>query len=71
MSLHPGYNIVTERVADTESELGLLEFFRKLAADEEVETPVTVTGVEDLLYDAMEDERNNILSQLRQLIRQT
>jgi len=28
MSLLPGYNVVTERVAETDSELSALEFFR-------------------------------------------
>jgi hypothetical protein len=40
-----------------------------LAADEEVTTPVTVTGLEDLLYNAVEDERKKILSTLRQTLR--
>jgi hypothetical protein len=69
MSLHPGYNIVTERVADTDSELAALEFFRHLAADENIETPVTVTGLDDLLYNADEDDREGILGVLRQTIR--
>ncbi|MDL0144113.1 hypothetical protein [Halobacterium salinarum] len=69
MTLHQGYNLVTEPVADTDSEMASLEFFRKLAADEEVSTPVTVTGLEDLLYNAEEDERGKILSTLRQTLR--
>lgn len=69
MTLHQGYNLVTESVADTDSEMASLEFFRKLAADETVSTPVTVTGLEDLLYNADEDERGKILSTLRQTLR--
>jgi len=69
MALHQGYNLVTEPVADTDSEMASLEFFRMLAADEEVSTPVTVTGLEDLLYNAEEDERGKILSTLRQTLR--
>jgi len=69
MTLHQGYNLVTEPVADTESEMASLEFFRRLAADEEVSTPITVTGLEDLLYNADEDERGTVLSTLRQTIR--
>lgn len=69
MTLHQGYNLVTEPVADTESEMASLEFFRRLAADEEVSTPITVTGLEDLLYNADEDERGTILSTLRQTLR--
>lgn len=69
MTLHQGFNLVTEPVADTDSEMASLEFFRKLAADEGVSTPVTVTGLEDLLYNAEEDERGKILSTLRQTLR--
>jgi hypothetical protein len=69
MALHQGYNLVTEPVADTESEMTSLEFFRRLAADEEVSTPITVTGLEDLLYNADEDERGTVLSTLRQTLR--
>jgi hypothetical protein len=69
MALHQGYNLVTEPVADTESEMASLEFFRRLAADEEMSTPTTVTGVEDLLYNADEEERGAVLSTLRQTLR--
>jgi hypothetical protein len=71
MSLRPGYNIVTERVAETDSELAALEFFRKIAADDEVDSPVTVTGLEDLLYNVNESERSDVLHTLRQTIRNT
>ncbi|WP_312910160.1 hypothetical protein [Natronosalvus caseinilyticus] len=71
MTLHPGYNITTEREAGTKSELAALEFFRRVAADEDVETPVTVTGLDDLLYNAVEEERNDILTDLRQMLRTT
>lgn len=57
MALHQGYNIVTEPMTDTSNELTALEFFRKLAADQPVECPVTVTGLDDLLYNATEDSR--------------
>jgi len=71
MTLHQGYNIVSERVVETDSEQAALEFFRKLAADEEVSTPVTVTNLEDLLYNAEEDKRSKILGGLRQTLRGT
>ncbi len=71
MTLHQGYNIVSERVVETDSEQAALEFFRKLAADEEVSTPVTVTNLEDLLYNAEEDERSKIIGELRQTLRGT
>lgn len=71
MPLRPGYNIVTEAEADTDSELAALEFFRRAAADQEIETPITVTGLEDLLYNASENGRSDILGELRQTLRNT
>ena len=71
MSLQPGYNIVTERIADTDAELGALAFFRAVAADESVETPLTVTGLENLLFHADESDREDIVSDLRDLLRHT
>ena len=71
MPLHQGYNVVTDRVAETDSELAALEFFRLAERDADIETPVTVTGVEDLLYNADEEERSSILAKLRQILRQT
>ncbi len=71
MTLHQGYNIVTDPVADTPSELTALEFFRSVAADNPIETPVTVTGLEDLLYNATEESRAEIMKELRQELRKT
>lgn len=69
MGLQPGYNIVTERVAETDGELAALEFFRKVAADESLDAPLTVTGLEDLLYDAAEEDRDDLVAELRQVLR--
>jgi limonene-1,2-epoxide hydrolase len=71
MTLQQGYNIVTDPIADTPSEITALEFFRAVAADDTVETPVTVTGLEDLLYNATEDSRTEIVRELRQVLRKT
>jgi len=71
MALHQGYNIVTEPVADTSNELTALEFFRTLAADQPVECPVTVTGLDDLLYNATENSRSKIIRELQQVLRRT
>lgn len=69
MTLHQGYNLVTEAVADTESKMSSLEFFRTLAVDGQIDTPITVTGLENLLYHADEDDRGAALSTLRQTLR--
>jgi len=71
MPLYQGYNVVTERVAETDSELAALEFFRLAERDADIETPVTVTGMEDLLYNADEEDRGSVLSELRQILRET
>jgi hypothetical protein len=62
---------VTDRVAETDSELAALEFFRLAERDADIETPVTVTGMEDLLYNADEKDRGSVLSELRQILRET
>lgn len=62
---------MTERVAETDSELAALEFFRLAERDADIETPVTVTGVEDLLYNAEEGDRSSVLSELRHILRET
>ncbi|MDL0122725.1 hypothetical protein [Halobacterium salinarum] len=69
MPLRPGYNIVTDPVAETDTSLAALEFFRQVANDGDVQTPVTVTGLEDLLYNAVEDERSDVVARLRQVLR--
>ncbi|WP_135807379.1 hypothetical protein [Halorussus marinus] len=69
MPLRPGYNIVTDPVAETDSSLAALEFFRQVANDGNVQTPVTVTGLEDLLYNVVEDERSDVVARLRQVLR--
>jgi len=71
MTLHQGYNIVTDPVIDTPNELTALEFFRAVAANSPLETPVTVTGVEDLLYNATEESRTEVVKELRQTLRKT
>jgi hypothetical protein len=43
MSLHQGCNIVTDSVEQTAAEMAALEFFRELAADNPIDTSVTVT----------------------------
>ncbi len=62
---------MTGSVTETESELAALEFFRRVAADKNVDTPVSVTGLTDLLYAAAGDEREAILCDLRQTLRQS
>jgi len=69
MTLQQGYNLVTEPVADTKSQMAALRFFRKLASDEEVLTPATVTGLDNLLRNAERDERGKVLGSLRSKLR--
>jgi len=69
MTLQPGYNIVTEAVAETDTERSVIEFFRALARDAEVATPVTVTGLERLLLDTAADDRGAVLARLRGILR--
>jgi hypothetical protein len=71
MSLLPGYNVVTDRVADTNTELAALEFFRIAKSDGEIETPVTVTGIEDLLYNSIDEDRSEVVAELRRVLRET
>lgn len=70
-TLHPGYNIVTKRVEDTNEELSVLEFLRRLAANEPLPERVTVTNFEDLLYHLDQEERYKTIDDLRQLFRNT
>lgn len=62
---------MTELVADIDNEFTALEFFRRLAADEPIRCPVTVTGLDDLLYNATEDSRSKIIRELQQVLRKT
>ncbi len=71
MPLHQGYNIVTERVEEMETETVSLTFFRKAVHDEEIETPIKMVGLETLLYNAAENSRNEVLATLRQVLRGT
>lgn len=71
MHLQPGYNLVTDDPAETDEELAALTFFRRCAADKNVAGSVTVTGLEDLLYHADNDERDAIVRELRDTLRRT
>ena len=71
MSLQPGYNLVTEQVAETDAELTVFEFFRALERDVGVDSPVTVTQLDRLLVDTIEDDREEVLAGLRRVLRQS
>ena len=71
MSLNAGYNLVTERIEDTEEELPALAFFRQLASDGTLPPRLTVTQLEDLLYEASEDERDESVRELRDVLRKS
>jgi hypothetical protein len=71
MTVQPGYNIVTEAVADTDTELTVLDFFRRLVENAEVDTPVTVTYLDRLLLNTEPDDRAEVLVQLRRILRES
>ena len=71
MSLNAGYNLVTARVETTEEELPALAFFRQLASDRTLPSRITVTHLEDLLYQADEDELENSIRELRDVLRES
>lgn len=69
MPLRPGYNIVTEPVEETSEEYGALEFFRAVAANEDIPSRITVTKLTELLYYIAPDNREKAISQLRNVLR--
>lgn len=71
MPLNAGYNLVTDRIEDTEEELPALAFFRRLASDGEIPPRITVTRLEDLLYETDEQERDEGVRQLRTVLRES
>ena len=71
MSLNAGYNLVTDRIEDTEEELPALAFFRRLANDGSLPPRLTVTRLEDLLYETDEDERDEAVRELRDVLRES
>jgi hypothetical protein len=71
MSLNAGYNLVTERIEDTDEEMPALAFFRRLAGDESIPPRITVTNLEDLLYQTDEQELNDVVRELRDVLRES
>jgi hypothetical protein len=71
MSLNAGYNLVTDRVEETEEELPALAFFRRLAGDGSLPARLTVIHLEDLLYEADEAERDGAVRELRDVLRES
>ncbi|RZH69254.1 hypothetical protein [Natrinema altunense] len=71
MSLNAGYNLVTDRIEDTEEELPALAFFRRLATDGSLPPRLTVTGLEDLLYESDENELDEGVRELRDVLRES
>ena len=58
-------------MAETEYETSVLEFFRLLDRDASVDVPVTVSGLDRLLVDTIEEERAEVLAGLRRVLRQS
>jgi hypothetical protein len=71
MSIQPGFNVVTEPVAETDSELTVFEFFRALKQDKEINAPVTVVHLDRLLVDTVAEERGELLAELRGVLRES
>lgn len=71
MALNAGYNLVTDRIEDTEEEMPALAFFRRLASDNSLPPRVTVTGLEDLLYRTDEAELDAVVRELRDVLRES
>lgn len=71
MTLQPGYNLVTDRVGETDANLGALGFFRRVAHDRSVPNRVTVTGLDTLLYAVADAERAAAVDHLRATLRET
>jgi len=71
MSLNAGYNLVTDRVEETEQELPALAFFRRLASGDSLPPRLTVTQLEDLLYEADADQRTEVVRELRDVLRES
>ena len=71
MSLNAGYNLVTDRVEATEVEMPALAFFRRLANSDSIISRVTVTGLEDLLYQTDEEELDDAVRELRDVLRRS
>ncbi|WP_225334478.1 hypothetical protein [Halomicrobium urmianum] len=71
MSLNAGYNLVTDRVEDTQEEMPALAFFRRLAGEGSLPPRLTVTGLEDLLYQTDEGELDDAVRELRDVLRES
>jgi len=70
MSLHAGYNLVTDSVEDTGEEVPALAFFRRLAGSGSLPDRVTVIGLEDLLYRTDSEELDAVVRELRDVLRE-
>ena len=71
MSLQAGYNLVTDPVEDTHESVPALAFFRRLAGGGPLSNRITVTGLEDLLYQTDDDELDAAVRELRDVLRET
>jgi len=71
MPLNAGYNLVTDRVETTEEEMPALAFFRRLEGEESLPPRLTVTALEDLLYQTDEGELDDAVRELRDVLRKS
>jgi len=70
MSLNAGYNLVIDPVETTEEEMPALTFFRRLEGKESLPSRLTVTALDDLLYQTDEDELDDAVRELRDVLRE-
>ena len=68
MALQQRYNIVSDPEDEGLPEMGALQFFRAVAADEDLPARLTVTGLDRLLLHLDDDERNMCLADLQQVL---
>lgn len=68
MALYQRYNVVADPIEDDLPELTALQFFRSVAADEEIPARLTVRGLERLLLYIDSEERNTTIGDLQQVL---
>lgn len=71
MSLKPGFNLVTQMEEETDADYGALEFLRVIRNNAEIPGRVTVTGIDNLLYNAEAEDRADVIGIVRRTLRES